>query len=313
MAIQNTTDGAEIGIVVGRFQTPFLHEGHMEIIRNVVSEHPRVFIFLGQSPLKCTQNDPLDFNTRRAMIEETFPDIEVHRIDDVGNDARWSRELDRQIDLLAGPNQKVVLYGSRDSFIKNYKGKHSTKELKATRHISATEIRKEIGIRSKKSRAFREGAVWAMQNQWPKVYTTVDIAVFNTISGMILLGKKPSDTHWRFPGGFSDILCKSFEQDATRELFEETGLIASRIEYIGSTLIDDWRYRNQVDKIKTMFFVVTGWENEGSAEAMDDLSEVQWFSLKELTKDMLVSNHQILYDMFIEWLYQSAKNGSITA
>jgi len=65
----NGTEPPEIGVIVGRFQTPFLHEGHWEIINYVTYKHPRVFVFLGQSPLKCTQNDPLDFNTRRAMIE----------------------------------------------------------------------------------------------------------------------------------------------------------------------------------------------------------------------------------------------------
>lgn len=146
----------EIGILVGRFQTPFLHEGHLEVINNVVANHPRVFIFIGQSPLKCTKNDPLDFNTRRAMLEEHFPEIEVHRIDDTHDNERWSRELDRQIGLLAGPDQKVTLYGSRDSFIKSYSGRFETVELKPTKYISATEIRKSIGIRSKKSRQFRE-------------------------------------------------------------------------------------------------------------------------------------------------------------
>lgn len=298
------TEVAEIGVIVGRFQTPYLHEGHIEIIDHVVKTHPRVFIFLGQSPLKCTQNDPLDFNTRRAMLEEAYPDIEVHRIDDVGDNSRWSRDLDKMIGLLAGPFQKVVLYGSRDSFLKAYKGHYPTEVLQATRHVSATEIRKSIGIRSKKSRSFREGAVWAMQNQWPKVYATVDMAVFSEYYSHILLGKKPSDTLWRFPGGFSDIKSLSFEDDAIRELQEETNITALNSEYVGSTLIDDWRYRGQVDKIKTMFFVVTRWE--GCPKAGDDLEKIEWKLLKKLHPDELVPNHRILWSMLMSWFEKKA-------
>jgi len=46
----------------------------------------------------------------------------------------------------------------------------TTEELIASRHISGSEIRKSIGIRSKKTKEFREGAVWAMQNQRPGLW-----------------------------------------------------------------------------------------------------------------------------------------------
>jgi len=59
---------SEIGIIVGRFQSPFLHSGNKEIIQHVINKHPKVYIFLRQSPLKCNSHDPLDFNVRRAMI-----------------------------------------------------------------------------------------------------------------------------------------------------------------------------------------------------------------------------------------------------
>lgn len=305
----NANEPAEIGVIVGRFQTPFLHEGHLEIIKYVTEKHPRVFVFLGQSPLKCTQNDPLDFNTRRAMLEDAFPDVEVHRIDDVGSDSLWTRELDRQIGLLAGPNQQVILYGSRDSFLRAYKGHYPTEELKASRYVSATEIRKRMGVKSKKSQAFREGAVWAMQNQYPKIYATVDMAVVNMQKKEILLGKKPSDILWRFPGGFSDIIGSSFDEDAQRELVEETHLVATELVYVGSRLIDDWRYRNQVDKIKTIFFAVTGWD--GEAKAGDDLSEVRWFPLIEVKAEMFVPNHGVLFNMFTEWFRRQSLNAPI--
>jgi bifunctional NMN adenylyltransferase/nudix hydrolase len=298
---------AEVGIIVGRFQTPFLHEGHLEILSYVMRKHPRMFVFLGQSPLKSTINDPLDFNARKAMIEEKFPSIEVYKIDDVGDNDRWSRELDTQIGLLTGPFQTVVLYGSRSSFLQSYRGKHGTEELKASRYVSATEIRKETGIRSQKTREFREGAVWAMQNQYPKVYATVDMAALDLTNRKVLLGRKPAEVLFRFPGGFADVNSESYEEDAVRELKEETGLrVAGPIEYIGSTVVDDWRYRNQEDKIKTMFFAIPEWT--GIPTGDDDLADVKWFDFESLfsNPEQVVPTHRVLLTMLQNWLGKNA-------
>ena len=108
-----------------------------------------MLIFLGLSPLKCSVNNPLDFSARKAMIEATYPNVELLYIEDVGNNELWSKNLDRQISKAVGPNLKVVLYGSRDSFINGYIGRYSTIELIPSKIISASEIRRQVGIKSK--------------------------------------------------------------------------------------------------------------------------------------------------------------------
>jgi bifunctional NMN adenylyltransferase/nudix hydrolase len=293
------TEVAELAIIIGRFQTPYLHSGHLEIITYVKDHHPRVILFLGQATRKCNFEDPLDFYTRRAMIEEKFPEIEIHRLDDVGDDKVWSRNLDKMIGLLAGPKQNVVLYGSRDSFIKSYKGRYSTSELKASTYVSASEIRKSIGIKSKKTLGFREGVIWATQNDWPKVYPTVDIIAFDKKEYAILLGKKIGETLWRIPGGFSDVGSPSYEADASRELMEETGLnCIDNPFYIGSTLVNDSRYRGQ-DKIKTLLFVTTKFT--GEANAADDLETVSWIKIQDIIDNPHILNpiHMELFKMFL--------------
>ncbi len=44
-------------------------------------------------------------------------------------------------------------------------------------------------------------------------------------------------------------------EDAKREVQEEAGVEVGNITYLGSTLINDWRYRGEIDKIKTALFV----------------------------------------------------------
>ena len=72
MQINNDTS---VGVIVGRFHTSDLHEGHLDVIKQVVEKHPRVIIFLGQSYHICTKRNPLPFYIRRQMIEEAFPEF----------------------------------------------------------------------------------------------------------------------------------------------------------------------------------------------------------------------------------------------
>ena len=64
---------ADVGVLVGRFQVPNLHPGHIELIQSVCEAHSKVLIFLGLAPTKATRNNPLDFESRKHMILEKFP------------------------------------------------------------------------------------------------------------------------------------------------------------------------------------------------------------------------------------------------
>jgi bifunctional NMN adenylyltransferase/nudix hydrolase len=287
-----TTD---VGVIVGRFQVPDLHDAHKELIQQVLDKHPRVLIFLGLAPdsCKCTHNNPLDFAARKAMIEEAFPRVEVLYIKDIGNNELWSKELDRQISLTVTTDNKIVLYGGRDSFIFHYKGKHPTQELVPGRFISGKEIRKNVGVTTKRTKEFREGVIWAIENRWPSVLPTVDIAPIDTENDRVLLCRKPNQTKFRFVGGFASPDSENFEADAARELLEETHLVGANFRYLCSARIDDWRFRNECDKIKTTFFVCE--YDGGTPEADDDIAEVKWFNLLTLTENDLVEEHKVLF------------------
>ena len=302
--MKTTTQNVEVGIVIARIQTPYLHEGHVDIISQVIAHHPRVIIFLGLSPVKCSKNNPLDFTARKAMLEAAYPNIEVHYIEDSPTDEVWSKKLDNQIHKLIVPNQKVVLYGSRDSFIPHYKGKHQTIELVPTKFISAKEIRKNIGIKSKNTQEFREGVVWAVENQWPSVLPTVDIAIINYEKKELLLARKPDEELLRFVGGFASTDSNSYEDDAKREVFEETSLEVGNPVYIGSTLVNDWRYKHEQNKIKTMLFVCE--YLFGTPKADDDIADVRWVKFEDIYLNMLVPNHQILMKILVDYLNKSS-------
>ena len=291
--MKTTENNAEVGIIVARFQTPFLHDGHKEILETVRSNHPRVVIFLGNSFIKYTVNNPFDFAIRKAMIEESYKDVEILYIDDVGDNELWSKNLDRQIQKLLGANLHAVLYGSRDSFINGYKGKYPTIELIPSKFISASEIRREAGIRAKHTLDFRLGMVHVLQAQFPSFKLTVDMAIMNFDTQELLLARKPGRTTLCFVGGFSDpAKDKSAEGAAARETLEETGLEVDAYTYIGSSLVDDLRYRKEVDKIMTAFYLMK--YNGGTPKADDDIEFVCWRKLSDIKDEEVSPSHQPL-------------------
>lgn len=299
--MKTTEQNAEVGVIVARFQSPYLHEGHIDILTQVTNLHPRVIILLGNSPVRCSKNNPLDFQARKAMIEATFPNVEIYYVDDVGSNALWSKNLDLLIRKSIGPSQKAVLYGSRDSFISAYSGKFPTIELVPTKFISAREIRKNVGIKSKNTQEFREGVTWAVENQYPKVYPTVDMAVICFDTKRLLLARKPSEELFRFAGGFADVKSESYEADAIRETDEEMHVTVSPdLIYVGSISPDDWRYRSEQDKIRTSLYILK--YIGGTPRPDDDIAEVKWVYLSDVKEEDIVSTHRPLIKLLKNFL-----------
>lgn len=290
----------DCGVIVARFQVPELHEAHCDLIESVITRHNKVIVFLGLSPCKTTFNNPLDFESRKQLVLQKYPDVLVLYIKDEASDEVWSKKIDAQIQDVLGPLQTAAIYGSRDSFIPHYKGRFPVVELEPTRIISGTELRREASNKVKASPDFRAGVIWAVGNQFPCCITTVDVCVIDKNNGRVLMARKPNERLYRFVGGFASPTSPSYEADARRELVEETGLEISGLTYVGSTLIDDWRYRKEVNKIKTMFFV--SFYVFGAPKADDDIAEVRWFDLKKLSEFDIVPEHKPLLEMLLDWV-----------
>ena len=288
----------DCGIIVGRFQVHELTEAHIDLIQSVRGIHNKVIIFLGLSPVRVTRNNPLDFESRKQMLLDKFPDVNVLYIKDVKSDELWSKNLDQQISDLVGPGTTVTLYGSRDCFIGHYTGRYTTQELVQEVFISGTELRKTISKKVRNTPEFRAGVIWAAFNQYPKVYSTVDVAILNEDKTKVLLGRKEDEILYRFIGGFAEPSSGSYEEDARREVTEEAGIEVTDPVYISSFLIDDWRYRQEVDVIKTMFFECT--IVFGRPEAGDDIAEVRWFDLNDDIVENVVFNHRAMMKMLLE-------------
>lgn len=295
-------DKPSYGVLVGRFQVHDLTEGHMELIRTVRGRHTRTIIFIGTAPSGMTRHNPLDFIARKGMIQARFADITVIPLGDTETDEQWSRILDSKIQEFVGYGD-VTLYGSRDSFIPHYSGRFKPVELTlpVSAEISSTAARQQLTNAVIESADFRAGVIHAAMNQWPRVVACVDIVLYHYLwlgqqkqgvhadDVVFLLIRKEGEHTWRFAGGHAEPQTDSFEEDARREAAEETGQIITRVEYLGSAKIDDWRWRGERDQIKTLVFAAE--TQTQSHKAGDDAKDTRWFSVREINEGFINSVH----------------------
>jgi bifunctional NMN adenylyltransferase/nudix hydrolase len=216
---------------------------------------------------------------------------------DHADDHEWSKELDRRIREVF-PVGSVTLYGGRDSFIPYYSGQFPCREVEPSAYVAAsgTLERRNASLEVRGSIDWRAGVVYAAYNRYPQVFPTVDIAVTReTDNGglEILLARKPDEKSYRLIGGFVDPTDNSLEAAARREVGEEAHIEISELKYIGSYLVDDWRYRNEIDKIMTTLFLAQ--YMFGAIQPDDDIEELKWFRLdREFDLGCVVAWHKPL-------------------
>lgn len=296
--MQNPNPSADIGIIVGRFQVHKLHEAHRDLIQTVQKNHKRVVVFLGVARIQGTRNNPLGFDPRKQMILGDFPDVTVLPLNDQRSDKLWAKDLDTQLHSLY-PNNSFMLYGSRDSFTRIYGqyGKLPITELEPEVYVSGTKLRNEAFQTMENTESFRAGIIHAVFNRYPMTGACVDVAVRK--DDQVLLCRKPGEKLFRFIGGFKDRKDKSYEAAGKREVMEEAHAEVGDLRYVGSMNVDDWRYRGEIDGITTVFYEADF--VSGKLEPDDDIEELRWFKLSDLTPDMVEFEHSPLVAMLQEF------------
>lgn len=289
-----------VGVIVGRFQVADLHEGHKYLIDTIMKTHKKVIIFIGVAIATGTKENPLDFHTREIMLREYYnsPNLLIMPIADMPSDKDWSENLDNMIKSIF-PRDEIKLYGSRDSFKKHYFGKFEINEIPTAINETATESRNNIAISIMKTKEHREGIIYAIQNKWDNVYSTVDAVIQKGFEN-ILLCKKRNENKWRFVGGFISNDDNTAESALLREVNEELGLTndnIANITYKGSSIVNDWRY-NGKEKIMTFIFNVYIKQGEElNLIAKDDIYEYKWFKFENVEFN-LMNEHKELWEKF---------------
>ena len=304
----------KLGVIVGRFQVPDLHEGHWSLFEAVRKKSDAMLVVLGVPATLPTSRDPLPYEMREEMVRDVIKgmnlEFRIVPLRDVGNAKLWSQNLD----AIIGKNfsdMEITLYGSRDSFLEQYNGMYNVERVAIVKSPSGSEIRERI-VRGKpldflypydsSARKYREGYIRAVSARQDLSYQTVDIAVLK--EGRILLAQKERDNNrLRFIGGFVDPSDKSLEYAIARELNEETGLYIKpeELQYIGSFRVDDWRYRNLSDKICTALFTAE-YRGDDMPVPGDDIIACKFYTPAEISLDNIVPSHRQMFEALYKHL-----------
>lgn len=301
--MSNRSSKYNIGAVVGRFQLDVPHPAHMYLIQHALDKHQNVVILLGVAKVINSRKNPLDFISRKLMIEEYFSkDIDrivIMQLPNQAEDPVWSKEIDKRLAEIH-PNKSIVLYGGRDSFFKSYTGKHDKEEVEQDLFVSATDVRLAASQKILKSVEYRIGQINAAYSRYPACVSAVDVVVFNEDESKTLLAKKEGESGWRFIGGHEDPSDDTGEAAAKRELTEETGRGAEFVitDYLGRVKIDDWRYAGEEDAIKTTFYKAK--LIFGPVVPADDIDQLKWVTIEEFKKIDIVPEHERLRALVIE-------------
>ncbi len=272
---------AEVGVIIGRFQTNKLHQGHRDLINFALENHRKVIILLGMSKMPNTTKNPLDFASRKLMIQKEFPSVNILPISDTKTNEKWSEEVDRIIEIPYG-EKKTVIYGSRDSFIPYYSGVNEVIELEPSETYNATNIRKEIARETLDSDDFRAGVIYSTFNHKPEIKPFVNTIVQN-FNGEILLGKYKDDKYYHLIGDFVKDSDDSLESATIRTLNQITGnnININNVKYLTSSKFVDWRHRGESSSIMTTIMLAD--YNFGiSNSSLKDL-DTKWVKIQDLS------------------------------
>jgi len=315
-----------IAITVGRFQTPYLSIDHKKLIRKMFEdENDEVVIFIGYCDKNPTRRNPFNVNVVIETIKQYVRDLNkdkkkpcyIFMLPDLKSDKKWCEVLiEKFTNVTFDDEQRYIFYGGRDSYLKTineYKNIFVEKmknviieEIENHNNISATYIREQCKVLDYNSiivpSDFNKGIVYSVYNRYINPLMTVDVALCN--KGRILLGRKKYNDKYQFIGGFVDCADESIEKAALRELNEEITNIklSSSLQLIGVYKIDDWRYKNEQEKIFTTFFYC---EIDDSCLdkiiASDDIEEIKFFDFYNI-ENFIENEHLVLYENLIKFV-----------
>lgn len=163
-------------------------------------------------------------------------------------------------------------------------------------------ITKNIG--QKEDKNFQNRFVYYKKNK--KIGVGVGTMILKR--GKVLLGKRHSDSKkassllhgegtWTMPGGKLHF-GERIQDAAQREILEETGLLAKKLEIISisNDIVKDAHF-------VTIGFICSDFEGELKAMEPDEIIEWQWFDFKKLSDNIFFPSKKIIRNWLEKKLY----------
>lgn len=118
---------------------------------------------------------------------------------------------------------------------------------------------------------------------------TVDIIVYNSKNEILLIERKNPPYGWAIPGGFIDY-GEKVEDAAKRELLEETGILAEKINFLG--IYSDPTRDPRFHTIGTVYYTFS----DEKPMPQDDAKDARFFPITDLPDNIAFDHRQIIED-----------------
>lgn len=306
----------KLGILIGRFQVPEMHEGHRFLVREMLEQCDQVLILFGSANRTRSVKNPFTYQERKAAALKLFPTIGTAPLNDyLYNDSQWMADVTATIEQAREQISRdfetpvtVVLYGHHkdgNDYLRWFP-QYEYVNINSDIDVSGTEVRNSYSHMLPQS-VQQDMQYFAQERETFKSYPYPDSlniccgdAVVECLGHILLIRRKftPGAGNWALPGGHKHT-DETFLECAVRELYEETNLRIPKPVLLGSIkssrLFDSPRRSSGIPKLTLAVHMVVKPNVDGSlprANGSDDASETSWVPVADvLNKLKLHDDH----------------------
>ena len=306
----------KLGVLIGRFQVPEMHEGHRFIVRQMLEQCDQVLILFGSANRTRSVKNPFTYGERRISARKLFPTILTAPLNDyLYNDSQWMADVAATIETARGQvsydfekHVEVVLYGHHkdgNDYLKWFP-QYEYVNINSDIDISGTEVRNSF-MHLLPDNVQADARYFAKERETFKNYPYPDSlniccgdAVVECLGHILLIKRKftPGAGNWALPGGHKNTN-ETFLQCALRELKEETNIRVPEPVLLGSIkstrLFDNPKRSSGIPKLTLAVHMVLKPNADGSlprANGLDDAAETSWVPISDvLNKYRLHDDH----------------------
>lgn len=306
----------KLGVLIGRFQVPQMHEGHRFIIHRMLEQCDEVLILFGSANRTRSVKNPFTYRERQQATLQLFPTVLTAPLNDyMYNDSQWMADVAATINQVVEnvcvdhqENFEVLLYGHHkdgNDYL-NWFPQYEYVNINSDIDISGTEVRNSF-MHLLPDNVQADAAYFAKERETFKNYpypASLNIccgdAVVECLGHILLIKRKftPGAGNWALPGGHKNTN-ETFLQCALRELIEETNIRVPEPVLLGSIestrLFDSPKRSSGIPKLTLAVHMVVKPNPDGSlprANGSDDAVETRWVPTSDiLNKYRLHDDH----------------------